>query len=39
MYPAPYRMLNPANKPSFSSMVKVLKACELDLLVEKSSGV
>ncbi len=34
-----HRMLNPANKPSFSSMVKVLKACELDLLVEKSSGV
>ena len=30
-----HRMLNPANKRSFSSMVKVLKACELDLLVEK----
>jgi len=34
-----HRMLNPANKPSFSSMVKVLKACELDLLVEKRNGV
>ena len=33
-----HRMLNPANKPSFSSMVKVLKACELDLL-EKRNGV
>jgi len=34
-----HRMLNPANKPSFSSMVKVLKACELNLLVEKRNGV
>jgi len=34
-----HRMLNPANKPSFSSMVKVLKACELNLLVEKRKGV
>lgn len=34
-----HRMLNPANKPSFSSMVKVLRACELDLLVEKRDGV
>jgi len=32
-------MLNPANKPSFPSMVKVLRACELDLLVEKRNGV
>jgi probable addiction module antidote protein len=34
-----HRMLNPANKPSFSSMVKVLGACDLDLLVEKRKGV
>jgi probable addiction module antidote protein len=34
-----HRMLNPANKPSFSSMVKVLEACELGLLVEKRTGV
>ncbi len=34
-----HRMLNPANKPSFSSMVKVLGACDLDLLVEKRDGV
>ena len=34
-----HRMLNPANKPSFSSMVKVLNACELDLRVEKRNGV
>jgi probable addiction module antidote protein len=34
-----HRMLNPANKPSFSSMVKVLSACDLDLLVEKRDGV
>ena len=34
-----HRMLNPANKPSFSSMVKVLGACDLDLLVEKRNGV
>jgi len=34
-----HRMLNPANKPSFSSMVKVLKACELRLRVEKRKGV
>jgi probable addiction module antidote protein len=28
-----HRMLNPANKPTFSSMVKVLEACDLKLLV------
>ena len=34
-----HRMLNPANKPSFASRVKVLEACELGLLVEKRTGV
>lgn len=33
-----HRMLNPQNRPTFSSMLKVLEACELDLVVAASGS-
>ena len=32
-----HRMLNPENRPTFSSMLKVLAACDLDLVVAAAS--
>ena len=34
-----HRMLNPDNRPTFSSVMKVLAACELDLVVTAVASV